>query len=52
MFKKVLLIEPYNFLAFYGLTRIYQSLDNHDKEAIKCYKNCLNLDSQSLKANL
>ena len=51
-FKQILLIEPNNFLAFYGLARIYQSLDNHDKEAIKCYKNCLNIDSQSLKANL
>ena len=51
-FKQILLIEPNNFLAFYGLARLYQSLDNHDNEAIKCYKKCLNINSQSLKANL
>jgi tetratricopeptide (TPR) repeat protein len=51
-FKQILLIEPNNFLAFYGLGRLYQSLDNHDNEAIECYKNCLNINSESLKANL
>ena len=39
-------------MAFYGLGRLYQSLDNHDNEAIECYKNCLNINSESLKANL
>jgi tetratricopeptide (TPR) repeat protein len=51
-FKQILILEPYNFLAFYGLGRLYQSLDNHDNEAIKCFQNCLNINSQSLKANL
>jgi len=51
-FKQILSIEPNNFLAFYGLARLYQSLDNHDNEAIQCYKKCLNINSQSLKANL
>ena len=51
-FKQILLIEPNNFYAFYGLGRLYQSLDNHDKEAIQCYKKCLSINSESLKANL
>ena len=51
-FKQILLIEPNNFLAYYGLARLFQSLDNHDQEAIECYKNCLKINSQSLKANL
>ena len=51
-FKQILLIEPNNFFAFYGLARLYQSLDNHDNEAIKCFKNCLNINPQSIKANL
>ena len=51
-FKQILLLEPNNFLAYYGLARIYQSLDNYDKEAIRCYKNCLNINSESVKANL
>ena len=46
------LIEPNNFFAFYGLGRLYQSLDNHDKEAIQCYKKCLCINYESLKANL
>ena len=32
--------------------RLYQSLDNHDKEAIQCYKKCLCINYESLKANL
>jgi tetratricopeptide (TPR) repeat protein len=51
-FKQILSIEPNNFLAFYGLARIYQSLDNHDKEAIRLYKRCLTINSESIKANL
>ena len=39
-------------MAFYGLWRLYQSLNNHDNEAIQCYKHCLNINSESLKANL
>ena len=51
-FKQVLNLEKNNFLAYYGLARLYQSLENHNTEAINCYKNCLTLNPESIKANL
>ena len=51
-FKQVLNLEKNNFLGFYGLGRLYQSLDNHYHEAINCFKSCLSINPESIKANL
>ena len=51
-FKQVLNLEKNNFLGFYGLGRLYQSLDNHYHEAINCFKSCLLINPESIKANL
>ena len=51
-FKQVLNLEKNNFLGFYGLGRLYQSLDNHNQEAINCFKSCLSINPESIKANL
>ena len=51
-FKQVLNLEKNNFLGYYGLARLYQSLENHNHEAINCFKSCLSINPESVKANL
>ena len=51
-FKQVLILEKKNFSAYYGLARLYQSLENHSEEAINSYKVCLELNPESIEANL
>ena len=51
-FKQVLNLEKNNFLGYYGLGRLYQSLDNHNHEAINCFKSCLSINPEDVKANL
>ena len=51
-FKQVLKLDKNNFLGYYGLARLYQSLEKHNIEAINCYKKCLELEPDNIKANL
>ena len=51
-FKQVLKFDKNNFLGYYGLARLYQSLEKHNIEAINCFKKCLELEPDNIKANL
>ena len=51
-FKQVLKSDKNNFLGYYGLARLYQSLEKHNIEAINCFKKCLELEPDNIKANL
>ena len=51
-FKQVLKLDKNNFLGYYGLARLYQSLEKYNTEAINCFKKCLELEPDNIKANL